>query len=110
MRGEVYEYQPSQRRGHEQQGSRYAIVVLASRFAHLSTWLVVPTSTSAHAYGFRPEVQVKGQSTLALCDAMVSVDPQSRLGRQAGYLTLEETARIDETLSILLDLDTETPY
>ena len=110
MRGDVYEYRPTQRRGHERQGARCAIVVLVSRFSHLSTWLVVPTSTTAHAYGFRPSVLIKGQPTLALCDALVSVDPQSRLGQHVGYLSLDEIARIDETLSILLDLDTETPY
>jgi hypothetical protein len=41
---------------------------------------------------------------------LVTVDPQSRLGQHVGYLSLDEIARIDETLSILLDLDTETPY
>jgi mRNA interferase MazF len=109
VRGDVYSYRPNQRRGHEQQGSRYAIVVLASRFSHLSTRLVVPTSTSAHPYGFRPRVVIKGEETLALCDTTVSVDPEARLGDHVGYLTLDEMARIDETLSILLDLDTGTP-
>lgn len=106
MRGDVYNYRPDAR-GHEQQGKRYAIVVLATRYTHLSTWLVVPTSTKAQPYGFRPVVNILGVSTLALCDAMVSVDPQRRLGRQVGYLSLVEMHAIDATLATLLDLDAE---
>lgn len=105
MRGEVYRYRPGREvKGHEQRDPRYGIVVLATRFEHLSRWLVVPTSTSAQPAAFRPEVMVVGRTTLALCDALVSVDPDVRLGERVGYLGLAELAHIDRVLTLLLDL------
>lgn len=107
MRGDVFQLRPaSHTEGHEQRGARYAVVVQASRLEHLSTWLVVPTSTRARPAIYRPEVEVPGAgSTLALCDALSSVDPQSRLGNQAGWLSGEEMVAIDRALLGLLDLD-----
>ncbi|UZN02649.1 type II toxin-antitoxin system PemK/MazF family toxin [Cellulomonas sp. S1-8] len=106
MRGDVHRVRaPADARGHEQREDRFAVVVLASRFDHLSTWLVVPTSTRANTYVFRPEIEVPGHGpTLALCDALTAVDPQARLGEHVGYLTLGELQRIDEALTGLLDL------
>lgn len=105
MRGDVYRLRASEARGHEQTGPRFAVVVLASRFDHLSTWLVVPTSTRARPYVFRPAVEVPEHGeTLALCDALTAVDPQARLGSHVGYLSLEAMERIDYALAGLLDL------
>lgn len=106
MRGEVYRFKPgSGRKGHEQQGLRFAVVVLAQRFVHLSTWLVVPTSTSARSTLFRPEIEIPGRgSTRALCDALVSIDPQMRLADSVGVLTFAEMQQIDDALRLLLDL------
>ncbi|WP_139811621.1 type II toxin-antitoxin system PemK/MazF family toxin, partial [Mycobacterium avium] len=54
MRGEVFRLRaPRPARGHEQSGSRYAVVVQSDQLP-LSTWLVAPTSTSARAASFRP--------------------------------------------------------
>ena len=105
MRGDVYRLKAGGTRGHEQAGPRFAVVVLASRFDHLSTWLVVPTSTRANPYIFRPPITIPehGQ-TLALCDALTAVDPQSRLGESVGYLSLADVAAIDRALAGLLDL------
>ncbi|GEK21810.1 type II toxin-antitoxin system PemK/MazF family toxin [Cellulomonas xylanilytica] len=106
MRGDVYRLKESGTRGHEQAGPRFAVVVLASRFDHLSTWLVVPTSTRANPYIFRPPVTIPGHGeTLALCDALTAVDPQARLGESVGYLSLAEMESIDRALAGLLDLD-----
>lgn len=80
-------------------------MVLASRYAHLSQWLVVPTSTRAAAAPYRPEVLITGQRTLALCDALISVDPSHRLGEQVDYLSFAALREIDEVLALLLDLD-----
>ena len=47
MRGDVYRLKrPRSAQGHEQQGERYAVVVQANAYEHLSTWLVAPTTTS----------------------------------------------------------------
>jgi len=96
---------PRDARGHEQAGERFAVVVLATRYAHLSQWLVVPTSTRAQEAGFRPQIEVGRVPTLALCDALVAIDPTARLGERVDYLSARALADIDEALRMLLDLD-----
>ena len=91
--------------GHEQAGERFAVVVLATKYIHVSQWLVVPTSTRAQPAGFRPEIEVGGVATLALCDALVAIDPTVRLAKQVDYLSPPALAAIDEALALLLDLD-----
>ena len=106
MKGSIYSLRrPPDARGHEQAGKRFAVVVLASRYAHLSQWLVVPTSTRAAPAPYRPQIVVAGQPTLVLCDALVSVDPTQRLGDPVDYLSLPAMRDIDESLALLLDLD-----
>ena len=48
---------------------------------------------------------VAGQRTLALCDALIAVDPTQRLGDPVDYLSLPALREIDESLALLLDLD-----
>ncbi|WP_100501629.1 type II toxin-antitoxin system PemK/MazF family toxin [Geodermatophilus chilensis] len=103
MRGEVHRLRsPRGTRGHEQAGARYAVVV-QSDLLPLSTWLVAPTSTSARAATFRPEVSIKGRPTRVLAEQTSAVDPQ-RLGDSAGHLTLEELRRVDAALRLVLGL------
>lgn len=103
MRGEVYRLRAARgSRGHEQAGSRYAVVVQSDQLP-LSTWLVAPTSTSARAASFRPEVEIAGQLTRVLAEQTAAVD-SSRLGKSSGHLTLEELRRVDAALRVLLDL------
>ncbi|WP_409429426.1 type II toxin-antitoxin system PemK/MazF family toxin [Mycobacterium sp. SMC-11] len=103
MRGEVFQLRvPRGSRGHEQSGARYAVVVQSDRLP-LSTWLVAPTSTSARAASFRPEVEVDGVSTRVLAEQAAAVDP-SRLGRSVGFLGFDEMRRVDAALRIVLDL------
>lgn len=101
MRGEVYRL-PARGRGHEQHGPRYA-VVLQPDWLSLSTWIVAFTSTSARPTTFRPAVVVEGRETLVLCDQLATVD-LTRLTQPAGYLGLDELRRVDEALTLVLDL------
>lgn len=107
MRGDVYSLRPAkQSRGHEQRGQRFAVIVQASRFEHLSTWLAIPTSTRARPFIFRPQIEVPGEGpSLALCEGLVSIDPQERLGARLGSLTYAEMQEIDKAILLLLDLD-----
>ena len=107
MRGDVYGLRPArQSRGHEQRGRRFAVIVQASRFEHLSTWLAIPTSTSARPFVFRPQIEVPGEGpSLALCEGLVSIDPQERLSARLGSLTYAEMQEIDKAILLLLDLD-----
>ena len=103
MRGEVYRLRsPRNTRGHEQAGVRYAIV-LQSDLLPLSTWLVAPTSTSARAATFRPQVSIDGRLTRVLAEQTAAVDPQ-RLGDSTGHLTCEELRQVDAALRLVLGL------
>ena len=79
MRGEVDPLRsPRGARGHEQTGVRYAVVVQPDLLP-LWTRLVAPTSTSARAATFRPEVSIGGRPARVLAEQTSAVDPQ-RLG------------------------------
>jgi mRNA interferase MazF len=104
VRGEVFRLSPRRRaRGHEQQGTRYAVVVQADEFLGLSTLLVSPTSTSARAASFRPTIKLAGEETRVLVEQTTVVDPQ-QLGRSAGRLGAQELRAIDEALLLVFGL------
>ncbi len=103
MRGELFHLKaPRDQRGHEQAGSRYAVVVQSDALP-LSTWLVAPTSTRARAATFRPQIELGGQPTRVLAEQTTSIDPQ-RLGAGAGFLSGSELRRVDAALRLVLDL------
>lgn len=103
MRGEVYRLRvPREARGHEQAGSRYAVVVQSDELP-LSTWLVAPTSRSARPASFRPEVEIAGRTTRVLAEQTAAVDP-TRLGERAGLLSFDELRRVDAALRLILSL------
>lgn len=93
---------PARGKGHEQRGRRYA-VVLQPDWLSLSTWIVAFTSTSARPTSFRPAVVVADNETLVMCDQLATVD-LNRLTERAGFLTMDEMQRVDEALSLVLDL------
>jgi mRNA interferase MazF len=103
VRGEVFRlHAPRGSRGHEQSGSRYAVVVQSDQLP-LSTWMVAPTSTSARAASFRPEVEIGGVNTRVLAEQAAAVAP-GRLGKSVGFLSSNEIRRVDAALRIVLDL------
>jgi len=101
MRGEVYRL-PARGKGHEQRGRLYA-VVLQPDWLTLSTWIVAFTTTSARETSFRPPVEIADQPTLVMCDQLATVD-LNRLTETVGFLTLQEMQRVEEALSLVLDL------
>jgi mRNA interferase MazF len=78
--------------------------VVQSDLLPLSTWLVAPTSTSARAASFRPEVEVDGKSTRVLVEQTAAVDPE-RLRQLVGHLSAREMAEVDAALMVVLGLD-----
>lgn len=103
MRGEVYRLRaPRDARGHEQRNRRYAVVVQSDQLP-LSTWLVAPTSTSARAASFRPEVEIDGQITRVLAEQTAAVDP-TRIGKAIGHLAFDELRRVEAALRLVLEL------
>jgi mRNA interferase MazF len=101
MRGDVYRPKPVHgAKGHEQAGRRYAVIVVADQFAPLSTWLAVPTSASAGAAIYRPEITVQGAITRALPEQVNALDPQARPGELVGHLGHADRAAIDNALRL----------
>jgi mRNA interferase MazF len=103
VRGDVYRLKaPRDARGHEQRGTRYAVVV-QSDLLPLSTWLVAPTSTSARPTSFRPEIDIQGKTTYVLVEQTAAIDPD-RLGELVGHLTRHELVAVNEALRTVLQL------
>ncbi len=103
IRGDVYRMRLPKRGGREQHGPRYAIVVQADALLGLSTVLVAPTSRSALAATFRPEVEVAGEPTRVMVEQLRALDVQ-RLGDRAGRLDSDAMREVDEALLLMLAL------
>jgi mRNA interferase MazF len=104
VRGDLFRLKtPSDTRGHEQAGSRYAVVVQSDDLP-LPTWLVAPTSTGRRAASFRPEIEIDGTSTRVMVEETFAVDPQTRLGDFAGRLAPSEMRAVDSALLAVLGL------
>jgi mRNA interferase MazF len=104
VRGEILRLPaPRGRRGREQRGARYAVVVQADEFLGLSTTLVAPTSTSAMPATFRPTIRLMDQETRVIVEQTTVVDPQ-RLGRSVGRLNTAELRAVDDALALILGL------
>jgi mRNA interferase MazF len=86
--------------GHEQRGPRYAVAIQSDGIM-LSTLIVAPTSTSAQAAVFRPEIEMDGILTRVLVDQMRAVDA-SRLGDFEGRLDAAETGEVDRAVRLIL--------
>ena len=102
-RRDVFELRLRGGTGHEQSGRRFGVVVQSDAMNRLSTVLVAPTSRSARAATFRPEIEIDGQPTRVLAEQMSVVDP-SRLGNLVGHLTPQEQWGVDLALSLVLGL------
>ncbi len=102
-RGSICSVRLGRTTGREQSGRRYAIIVQSDDLWLLNTVVVVPTSTSARAATFRPEVVVAGQRTRALCEQIRTVDAQ-RLGAMVGILSAAELIGVEDALQIVLEL------
>ena len=103
LRGDVYELVVPKGAGHEQHGRRYGVVVQADELLPRSVVLIAPTSRSARAASFRPEIDVDGESTRVLVEQVGGVDVR-RLGARCGHLGAEELWGVDEALTAVLGL------
>lgn len=104
VRGDLYRLRAAQDAiGHEQQVPRYA-VVLQSDDLNLSTAIVAPTSTRAHPYVFRPEVNVRGTSTRLMLDQLRAVDREKAIGDRIGRLSPHELVEVNRLLRAVLDI------
>jgi mRNA interferase MazF len=79
------------------------VVVQSDAFLPRSVVLVAPTSTSAKAASFRPEIEIGGTPTRVLVEQVGAVD-LGRLGELAGHVSPEELWGVDAALLTVLGL------
>ena len=104
VRADVHEIKLPRRRGRVQYGRRYAVIVQADELLELSTVVICPTSLSAPAASFHPQIQVGDRSTRVLCEMVGAVDARS-LGEHVAHLTAAELREVEEALALVLALD-----
>ena len=102
-RGDVYRIRLPSGRGHEQRGPRYGVIVQTDALLGLSTAIVAPTSRSAIAATFRPEIRIEGDLSRVLVEQLRAVDVR-RLDQHIGRLAPDEQRAIDEALELVLGL------
>jgi mRNA interferase MazF len=102
-RGEIYRIRLPATRGREQVGSRFGVIVQADELLGLSTAIVAPTSRSAAAATFRPEIELRNEPTRVLVEQLRAVDVE-RLEAFAGRLTVAEQQAVDDALVLVLNL------
>lgn len=78
-------------------------MVQANELLPRSVVLVAPTSISARAASFRPEIEVLGETTRVLVEQVGAVDV-GRLGDLVGRVTPEQQWGIDDALLTVLGL------
>ncbi|MGD0454648.1 MAG: type II toxin-antitoxin system PemK/MazF family toxin [Solirubrobacteraceae bacterium] len=101
--GDVHRIKLPGKRGHVQEGRRHAVIVQAHDLLALSTVVICPTSRSAFAASFHPEITIAGQPTQVLCEMVGAVDARA-LGEQIEHLSHEELRTVEDALLLVLDL------
>lgn len=102
-RGDVYHVRLPSRRGREQTGARYAVLLQNDALLPFSTAIVAPTSRSAAPATFRPQIEVSGEKTRVMVEQLRALDVE-RLGEFAGRLSAREQLDVDDALALVLDL------
>ncbi|WP_106409595.1 type II toxin-antitoxin system PemK/MazF family toxin [Streptomyces odonnellii] len=104
IRGAVYRVDLGDaKRGHEQRGRRYGLVMSPSSMPW-SVATIVPTSTSAQAAVFRPELEIAGSLTRLLVDQIRTVDVAFIHGDPVHFLDRDELAEVEHAISHYLGL------
>jgi len=103
VRGDVHRIKMPGKRGHVQEGRRFAVIVQADDLLALSTVVICPTSRSAFTASFHPGAIVADQPTQVLCEMVGAVDARA-LGERIGHLTHDELRSIEDALVLVLDL------
>ena len=65
---------------------------------------IIPTSTSARASVFRPEVVIAGLETKILIDQVRTIDVSYVTGELIDYLSRDDMAQVEHSLSRYLGL------
>jgi mRNA interferase MazF len=107
IRGAVYRVDLGDaKRGHEQQGRRYGLVVSPTSDWTVAT--IVPISTSARPIRFRPVLDLLGQPAVYLIDQIRSIDTSFIHGDPVHYFGHHELMEIETAIVRYLGLGTWT--
>jgi mRNA interferase MazF len=99
IRGAVYPVDLGDaQRGDEQRGRRLGLVISIEQDAW-SVVTIIPTSTSARASVFRPEVVIAGLETKILIDQVRTIDVSYVTGELIDYLSRDDMAQVEHGLS-----------
>jgi mRNA interferase MazF len=79
------------------------VILQADEFLPRSVVIVAPTSQSARAATFRPEIEIGDDPTRVLVEQLGVVDT-SRLGKLVGHVAPAEQWEIDDALRLVLAL------
>ena len=104
IRGAIYPVDLGRaRRGHEQRGKRYGLVLSPSDMPW-SVATFVPTSTQAQPAVFRPELTIAGSVTRLLVDQIRTIDLRFVHGDPVHYLDRDELAEVEHAVTRYLGL------
>jgi mRNA interferase MazF len=103
VRGDVHQIKLPDKRGHVQQGRRYAVIIQADDLLNLSTVVICPTSRSAFPASFHPEITILDRPTQVLCEMAGAIDARA-LGKQVTHLPHDELRGVEDALLLVLDL------
>jgi mRNA interferase MazF len=104
IRGAVYRVDfGNPKRGHEQRGRRYAVVMSPSSMPW-NVITVVPTSTTAQPAVFRPELEIMGATTRFLVDQIRTIDITYVHGDPVDYLERDDIAEVEHAVARYLGL------
>lgn len=104
IRGAVYRVDfGDAKRGHEQRGRRYAVVISPGSMPW-SVVTVVPTSTSAQPAVFRPELEVMGTKTRFLVYQIRTIGIVYVHGDPVDYLDRDQMAKVEHAVARYLGL------
>lgn len=104
IRGAVYRVDHGEaRRGHQQRGRRYGLVLSPTAMAW-SVATVVPTSSSAQPAVFRPEIELGGTPTRFLVDQICSIDTRFIDAEPTYYLEYGQLLEVEAAVTSYLGL------
>lgn len=89
--------------GRVQRGRRFAVVIQADALLGLSSVVICPTSGSAPAASFHPDVNIGDEPTRVMCEMVGAVDARF-LGKQIGHLSFDELRAVEDAVLLVLGL------
>lgn len=103
VRGDVHAITLPRGRGRVQHGRRFAVIVQTDDLLALSTVVICPTSASAPAASFHPDIDLGGEPTRVLCEMVGAVDTRN-LGERVSHLGYDALRAVDDALLLVLGL------